>query len=83
MEATSPMRALVSPLLLSTAWLLTACATPQNPDPLEALNQKTFAFNEGVDKMVMKPVAQAPADRAGQALLILDQQDATHQKRYR
>lgn len=45
-------------LLASTA-LLAGCATPQNPDPLEPLNRKTFALNEGMDKVVFKPVATA------------------------
>ena len=39
--------------------LATGCATQQNPDPLESLNRKTFALNEGLDKAVLKPVAQA------------------------
>ena len=41
--------------------LLSGCATgPQaNPnDPLEPLNRGVFAFNEGVDQAVLKPVAQ-------------------------
>ena len=37
--------------------LLSGCATAQNPDPLEAMNRKVFAFNEAVDKAVLKPVA--------------------------
>lgn len=49
------------------AWLLAAgallalagCATgPVNPrDPFEAFNRKSLQFNEGVDAMVLKPVA--------------------------
>lgn len=43
-------------LLLS---LLAGCATnPANPDPLEKFNRHVFAFNETVDKAVLKPVAQ-------------------------
>jgi phospholipid-binding lipoprotein MlaA len=45
-------------LLASSVWL-SGCATPQNPDPLESMNRKTFALNEGVDKAVLKPVATA------------------------
>lgn len=45
-------------LLVSMA-LLSGCATVQNPDPWEPMNRKTFAFNEGVDKVVLKPVATA------------------------
>lgn len=46
-------------VLLLVAVLLTGCATTQNPDPLESLNRKTFALNEGVDRVVLKPVATA------------------------
>jgi phospholipid-binding lipoprotein MlaA len=46
-------------LLLGSAMLLLAgCATVHNPDPLESLNRKTFAFNESVDKAVLAPVAR-------------------------
>jgi phospholipid-binding lipoprotein MlaA len=49
---------------------LFGCATPPaNPaaraaydqanDPLEPLNRKTFAFNQGLDKVIFKPAAQA------------------------
>ncbi|HET8870794.1 MAG TPA: VacJ family lipoprotein [Aquabacterium sp.] len=37
---------------------LTGCATKQNPDPLEHWNRKVFAFNEGLDRKVIRPVAQ-------------------------
>lgn len=43
--------------LLALAGLLSACATAQQPDPLEAMNRKTFAFNETLDVAVLKPVA--------------------------
>jgi len=46
-------------LLLGATVLLSGCATTQNPDPLEPVNRKTFAFNEGLDKAVLKPVATA------------------------
>ncbi|MBN9206001.1 VacJ family lipoprotein [Methylibium petroleiphilum] len=45
-------------LLASCIWL-SGCATTQNPDPLEPMNRATFALNEGVDKVVLKPVATA------------------------
>lgn len=49
-------------LLLGGATLLLAgCATVHNPDPLESLNRKTFAFNEGVDRAVLAPVARTYA----------------------
>jgi phospholipid-binding lipoprotein MlaA len=37
--------------------LLGACATPDNPDPMESYNRKVFAFNEAVDRTVLKPAA--------------------------
>jgi len=41
------------------ALVLPGCATTgNNVDPWEALNRKTFAFNDAVDKAVLKPVAQ-------------------------
>lgn len=46
-------------LLIVSGVLLTGCATPQNPDPIESVNRKTFALNEGIDKVVLKPVATA------------------------
>jgi phospholipid-binding lipoprotein MlaA len=40
-------------------WLLAGCATDGNPrDPLEGFNRAMFAFNEGLDKVLVKPVAQ-------------------------
>ena len=39
--------------------LLGGCATSGNPrDPAEGFNRSVFAFNEGVDKAVLKPVAK-------------------------
>jgi phospholipid-binding lipoprotein MlaA len=52
-------RAAVLALAASFA-LLGGCATVAHPnprDPLEGFNRGTFAFNEGVDKVVLKPVA--------------------------
>ncbi|MEO3711310.1 MlaA family lipoprotein [Roseateles flavus] len=46
-------------LLLAACVLASGCATQFNPDPLELLNRKTFALNEGLDKAVLKPAAQA------------------------
>jgi phospholipid-binding lipoprotein MlaA len=46
-------------LLLAGSALLAGCATTQNPDPLEAVNRKAFALNEGLDKVVLKPAATA------------------------
>ncbi|MBS0513020.1 MAG: VacJ family lipoprotein [Proteobacteria bacterium] len=46
--------------LLASALVLGACAsTPRNPDdPLEGYNRAMFSFNEQVDKVVLKPVAE-------------------------
>jgi phospholipid-binding lipoprotein MlaA len=52
------MRLLLAPAL---ALILSACAATgaHDPrDPWEALNRKTFAFNDAVDRAVLKPVAQ-------------------------
>lgn len=41
------------------ALVLSSCATSGNPkDPIEGFNRAMFAFNEGLDKAVIKPVAQ-------------------------
>lgn len=54
-------------ILVCACGILTACATApsvqQNTaytksDPFESVNRKIFAFNESVDKAVMKPVAK-------------------------
>jgi phospholipid-binding lipoprotein MlaA len=52
---------LPGPLLLAAA-LLAGCATHQNPDPLERVNRKVFAFNEAVDENVLQPVARGYRD---------------------
>lgn len=39
--------------------LLGGCATTGNPkDPIEGFNRAMFSFNEGLDQVVIKPVAQ-------------------------
>ncbi|WP_228896848.1 VacJ family lipoprotein [Acidovorax sp. Leaf73] len=52
-----------TPILLciasAAAILFSGCATTTQPDPLEPVNRKMFSFNEGVDKVVLKPVASA------------------------
>ncbi|MDE2503207.1 MAG: VacJ family lipoprotein, partial [Burkholderiales bacterium] len=35
-----------------------AAAVPHNPDPFENWNRKVYAFNDSVDRAVLKPVAQ-------------------------
>lgn len=37
---------------------ISGCATTRDPDPLEAINRKTFAFNEKLDEVLLKPVAK-------------------------
>ena len=46
-------------LALLTCLLTAGCATTRdNPDPWEGLNRKTYAFNDALDRAVMKPLAQ-------------------------
>jgi phospholipid-binding lipoprotein MlaA len=58
------MRAIMNPrplppLVLACACFLAGCAIGPNPrDPYEGFNRKVFAFNEGLDKAVLKPVAK-------------------------
>ena len=54
-------------LLLLASLSLTGCSTAllsaytQQKDPIEPLNRKVYAFNDAVDKAVVKPVAQGYA----------------------
>lgn len=51
----------IATLLLAVAMLaLSGCAsTPRNPDdPLERYNRAMFAFNDGVDRAIVRPTAQ-------------------------
>ena len=44
--------------IAATAGLLGGCATSGNPkDPIEGFNRAMFGFNEGLDKVIIKPVA--------------------------
>jgi len=52
-------KARLATILMLAVVALGGCATAQRPDPLEPMNRKIFAFNEGVDKAVVKPVATA------------------------
>jgi phospholipid-binding lipoprotein MlaA len=56
-------------LLLLAAWL-GGCATAQNPDPAEAFNRQVFAFNEGLDKYAVAPVATFYRDLTPQPLRV-------------
>jgi phospholipid-binding lipoprotein MlaA len=52
------MAALPGALSALATLSLSACATGPNPDdPYEEFNRQMFAFNEGVDKAVIEPVA--------------------------
>jgi phospholipid-binding lipoprotein MlaA len=49
-------------LVLLLAWLAAGCTAMTDRaeayDPWEGLNRKTFAFNDALDRAVMKPIAQ-------------------------
>jgi len=45
-------------LALSIVVILLSGCSSQNPDPLEKINRPIFAFNKGVDKVVIKPIAK-------------------------
>lgn len=45
-------------VISAAAGLLGGCATSGNPkDPIEGFNRAMFGFNEGLDKVIIKPVA--------------------------
>lgn len=48
-------------LLASLAVLLglSGCATRKNPDPLEPWNRQVYRFNDGLDRNVLRPAAEA------------------------
>jgi phospholipid-binding lipoprotein MlaA len=55
----APATRILALLLLAGAGLAGGCAHGPNPgDPYEPFNRKVYAFNEGVDKAVLKPVAK-------------------------
>jgi len=46
-------------IALALSGILGGCATSGNPkDPIEGFNRAMFAFNEGLDTVLIKPVAQ-------------------------
>lgn len=45
-------------LLPLAALALGACSTANGPDPWRNTNEKVFRFNEGLDKLVLEPVAE-------------------------
>ena len=63
---TPRLQAMRTVAVLALAAALGGCAsvTPTNPrDPLESVNRETHKFNEGVDKVVLKPVATLYRDK--------------------
>lgn len=61
------MKSPVVILALTLVALLSGCAsqmtivTPDPRDPLESINRATYAFNDGLDRALVKPVAQTYA----------------------
>ena len=43
--------------LITTILILCGCATSEQPDPWEGFNRKTTGFNDGVDAVLLKPLA--------------------------
>ena len=54
--------ATVAPAAPGSAAAPAAAATPNTPDPWENWNRKVFAFNEGLDNALLKPLAQTYRD---------------------
>lgn len=58
MNKTLPARLKSATLAMLAAGLLAGCASSGNPkDPIEGFNRAMFAFNEGLDSVIVKPVA--------------------------
>lgn len=59
--ASNPSTRVLFLLLACVVLLASGCASrPHNPDdPLEGYNRAMFSFNEGLDKAIVKPAAQA------------------------
>jgi len=58
MKTTLPARIKSVAVALAAAGLLAGCASSGNPkDPIEGFNRAMFAFNEGLDSAIVKPVA--------------------------
>lgn len=59
MKTTFPARIKSGAVAVAAIGLLTGCATSGNPkDPIEGFNRAMFAFNEGLDSAIVKPVAK-------------------------
>jgi len=58
MKTMLPPRIKSLALAVAAAGLLAGCATSGNPkDPIEGFNRAMFAFNEGLDSAIVRPVA--------------------------
>jgi len=58
MKTTLPARLKSVTVAIIAAGLLAGCASSGNPkDPIEGFNRAMFAFNEGLDTAIVKPVA--------------------------
>ncbi|MDO9450788.1 MAG: VacJ family lipoprotein [Rugosibacter sp.] len=58
MKKTLSMRVRSVAMMLLAAGLTTGCATSgEAKDPIEGFNRAMFAFNDGLDKAIIKPVA--------------------------
>ena len=62
--------------LILVTFVMFGCASQQNKDPLEGLNRTVYKFNDVVDKVALKPVAQGyqaitptPANTTGRVAL--------------
>lgn len=59
MKTTLPARIKSVTVAIAAVGLLTGCATSGNSkDPIEGFNRAMFAFNEGLDAAIVKPVAK-------------------------
>jgi phospholipid-binding lipoprotein MlaA len=62
----SPLRALAATTLALSLVVLAGCATVAHPnprDPWEGFNRHAYNFNEGLDRIVLKPVATLYRDK--------------------
>lgn len=58
MNTTFPARIRSVSVVIAAIGLLGGCASSGNPrDPIEGFNRAVFAFNEGLDSVIVKPVA--------------------------
>ena len=59
MKTMLPARIKSAAVAIAAVGLLGGCATSGNPkDPIEGFNRAMFAFNEGLDSAIIKPVAK-------------------------